>query len=63
MTNKTAIKIILSILIFFYLGIGFVNLDFNFINWSKPERFFLVALWIFWSCIFLIATINDNENF
>jgi len=58
MTNKTAIKIILSVLIFFYLSIGFVNLDFNFMNWGKPERIFLLVEWIFWSYIFLgIATI------
>ncbi|MCE2687910.1 MAG: hypothetical protein LW595_05130 [Rickettsiales bacterium] len=62
MTNKTAIKIILSVLIFFYLSIGFVNLDFNFMNWNKLERFFLVAWWILWSCILLMATTEDNEN-
>ena len=63
MTNKTAIKIILSVLIFFYLSIGFVNLDFNLMNWSKPERIFLLVEWIFWSFISLqITTINDNEN-
>ena len=60
MTNKTAIKIILSVLIFFYLSIGFVNLDFNLMNWGKPERTDLLVEWILWSCIFLTTTIGDN---
>lgn len=57
--TKRIISIFIIVYVLSYIVTAYTVLDFNFINWSKSQRY---AQWFFGSIIGLLSALISNEN-